>query len=444
LDHFDGTTSANVLAFANDGGPCGSARPAATPNYSFGPSTLGLDQAIALVPPVGAPLGSRTYLKYPGGELLSQRNGTLECWIHLTTYDLGIHQLEYVGECQGDVGGLSVTPSGSLQADIWPTVSTTFAFNSGTNVVPLNTWTHVALSWGANGAKLHLNGVLVGSHPNTGSFASWFGRDSVFVFLGNGSIIDELRISNIQRTSFDLPTTVTLTNISLSPANPDTTTLQTVQFTPAGVSSDGVSRPLTASDGLIWNSSNPFVAAIDPNGLATPTGQGYTTITVTKGNLSASTWLFVTNQPPAVSKPPMNQSVRNGAEASWCVAANGSQPMTFQWQLNGTNLPGATGGCLTVSNASPANAGLYSLVIANPFGTNTVQAALSLVDLKMFAGLIIAGPPGHYRIDAQENLGGTNTWTILGTNWVDQNPFYYFDTNSPSHTKRFYRAVWQP
>jgi hypothetical protein len=49
-----------------------------------------------------------------------------------------------------------------------------------------------------------MNGVLVGSNPNTGGFASWFGLDSLFVFPA-GNSVDELRISNVQRTNFNLP-----------------------------------------------------------------------------------------------------------------------------------------------------------------------------------------------------------------------------------------------
>jgi hypothetical protein len=202
-----------------------------------------------------------------------------------------------------------------------------------------------------------------------------------------------------------------------------------------------------AGDGsVVWTSSDTNVATIAANGLAMPNGQGNTSITVCKGGVCGSTWLYVTNMPPTVAEPPMNRSVALGAEVTWCATVNGSQPMTFQWQLNGTNLAGANAGCLTVSSANPANAGLYSLILANPFGTNTVQAALSLVDLKMFAGLVIVGPPGGYRIEAQDDMGGTNTWTILGTNRVteQQMPFYYFDTNSPSHPQRFYRSFWMP
>jgi hypothetical protein len=49
-----------------------------------------------------------------------------------------------------------------------------------------------------------MNGTLVGTNSNTGGFTSWFGQDSVFVY-GNGNSIDELRISSIQRTNFNVP-----------------------------------------------------------------------------------------------------------------------------------------------------------------------------------------------------------------------------------------------
>jgi hypothetical protein len=237
-----------------------------------------------------------------------------------------------------------------------------------------------------------------------------------------------------------------LTNVAVNPANPVISTRQAVQFTATGVFAIHGARPLTPADGVVWNSSDPSVATIDAAGLATPHSQGYTAVTACNDGVCGSAWLFVTNHPPTVVKPPLNQSVRPGVDVTWRVAANGSQPMSHQWQFNGINIDGANGECLTIANASPENAGLYSLVIANPFGTNTVQAALSLVDLKMFAGLIIAGPPGQYRIEAMESMGGANTWTILGTNTVTQQqmPFYNFDTNSPSNSQRFYRSIWMP
>ena len=205
LDHFDGSTSANVLGYTNTGGGCGPTMPVATPNYSFGSGPSGLNQALTLYPPSGAPAGSGSYLKYPGGELLSQPNGTMECWVYLTSYGFGFHQYNYINECQGDLGGIFVDPTGQLWSSTWFTVNDHFELYSGTNRIPLNTWTHVALSWGSAGAHLYMNGALVATNSNTGSFTSWFGLDNVFVMLGSGCYIDELRISNIQRTHFNLP-----------------------------------------------------------------------------------------------------------------------------------------------------------------------------------------------------------------------------------------------
>jgi hypothetical protein len=138
----------------------------------------------------------------------------------------------------------------------------------------------------------------------------------------------------------------------------------------------------------------------------------------------------------------MDQSVPNGSEVSWCVAVEGSQPMMFRWQRDGENIPGATGNCLTISNASPANAGLYSLVLSNPFGTNTVQAALSTVDLKMFAGLTIAGPTNRpYTVQYVNALQPTNTWQTLTTNLVlPSSPHVWIDLDSPNARQRYYQA----
>lgn len=207
LDHFDDASAADILAVENDGAPCGSPRPPANPNYSFGPSYNGLGRAITLSPPDDVPPGSATYLKYPGGQMLSQTDGTLECWLYLTRHGtFSMHQFNYVGECQGNVGGIDVNPTGQLEVTVWYTKFDSFTFNSGQSIVPLNAWTHVAFSWGSGGAKLYMNGVIVGNHPSTGSFADWFGLDSVFLFLGEGNYVDELRISNVQRTSFNLIT----------------------------------------------------------------------------------------------------------------------------------------------------------------------------------------------------------------------------------------------
>jgi hypothetical protein len=132
----------------------------------------------------------------------------MECWVYLTNYteaDFAIEQFNYPGECQGDLGGMYVMPSGQLKGIMWYTVSDQVQFDSGTNLVPLNTWTHIALSWGSAGLRLYINGALVGTNSNTGGYADWFGQDSVYVRYFGGTYMDEFRISSVQRTNFNVP-----------------------------------------------------------------------------------------------------------------------------------------------------------------------------------------------------------------------------------------------
>jgi hypothetical protein len=49
----------------------------------------------------------------------------------------------------------------------------------------------------------------------------------------------------------------------------------------------------------------------------------------------------------------------------------GTPPFSYQWQLNGTNLAGATNSSLTLSNFQSSGAGRYSLVVQSPVGGTT-------------------------------------------------------------------------
>jgi PA14 domain/Bacterial Ig domain len=66
---------------------------------------------------------------------------------------------------------------------------------------------------------------------------------------------------------------------------------------------------------------------------------------------------------------PTNQVVAPGGSASFDVGVASAPPgYGFQWQLNGTNIAGATAGRLSVANAQLANAGSYTLVVTDPHG----------------------------------------------------------------------------
>lgn len=83
---------------------------------------------------------------------------------------------------------------------------------------------------------------------------------------------------------------------------------------------------------------------------------------------------------PSIVTQPTNQTVAAGANASFSVVANGSTPLSYQWKFNGTNLAGAMSSALTISNAQPANAGSYSVVITNAYGSITSSNATLVVN----------------------------------------------------------------
>jgi hypothetical protein len=143
----------------------------------------------------------------------------------------------------------------------------------------------------------------------------------------------------------------------------------------------------------------------------------------------------------AITCQPVNTTVATGGTATLSVAAEG-YPLLYQWFFNGNIIPGATGSTLTLRNVSSTNAGLYTVVVSNGFGSSTSQSvSLSLVDLKMFAGVVVDGPTGaQYSIQSTPSLE-SSSWTTLATVTLGAHPYIFIDYNSPFASKQFYRAV---
>ena len=92
---------------------------------------------------------------------------------------------------------------------------------------------------------------------------------------------------------------------------------------------------------------------------------------------------------PTITTQPSNQSVSVGGEASFNVTASGNPaPSSYQWQrqaagttgfvnlTDGGNISGATTATLTISNAQPADAGSYTVVVTNTVGSETSDPAV--------------------------------------------------------------------
>jgi hypothetical protein len=100
---------------------------------------------------------------------------------------------------------------------------------------------------------------------------------------------------------------------------------------------------------------------------------------------------------------------------------------------------------LTIPNAGVSQAGSYCVVATNFLGAITNCAYLSVLDLKMFAGLTLAGPLGAtYQIEYLDALGGGSTWQPLVTLTLTTPTTNWVDMASATLPKRFYRAVPLP
>jgi hypothetical protein len=83
--------------------------------------------------------------------------------------------------------------------------------------------------------------------------------------------------------------------------------------------------------------------------------------------------------PVTINAAPTSQSAGPGTNVTLAVSASGATPMSYFWEFNGTNIPGATNGTLTISNMQASEAGSYTVVVSNLVSAMAAQAVVSLV-----------------------------------------------------------------
>jgi hypothetical protein len=114
--------------------------------------------------------------------------------------------------------------------------------------------------------------------------------------------------------------------------------------------------------------------------------------------------------PPSITTQPVGQTAGFGKSATLTVTATGSAPFTYQWQLNGENIAGATGSSLALSGLQFSDAGLYSVVVSNPAGSATSAVAVLNVtptlSMQATGGGIVLTWPGGYVLQGAVSAAG--------------------------------------
>ena len=197
-------------------------------------------------------------------------------------------------------------------------------------------------------AKVDPTGLVLGIGPGT-----------VTIFAASGALSGNTPIT---------VTFVTLSSISLTPANPSIPSTPpgiTQQLTATGTFSDGSTLDLSSQ--VIWNSSNLTAVTVNRNGLATAVAFGFSVITATHQTISGSTNFTVTGTAlTSLSVTPANPTIAQGAT---------QQLKAVGTYADGTSLDISSQVTWRSDNISVATVSTTGLAIAVFPGTATVTAA---------------------------------------------------------------------
>ena len=168
---------------------------------------------------------------------------------------------------------------------------------------------------------------------------------------------------------------------------------------------------------------------------------------------------------PVIIDQTVSQSVCAGNGVAFCVRTDGPQPIYYQWLFNGMPMNGATNTFLILNNVQSPDAGSYTVMATNQWGSVVSQPAILSVDLTTPSASNMNGPPSVclssvgmldlgvplisinvtnvtvVRIDWSSNF---LVWIPLLTLTNGGNTLYFTDPNAASQPQRFYRAVSQP
>jgi hypothetical protein len=165
--------------------------------------------------------------------------------------------------------------------------------------------------------------------------------------------------------------------------------------------------------------------------------------------------MLLNEVPLEFSIQPQALSTVVGAKAKFSMAyTNGVGPFVFHWQFKNAGIDGATNSSLSLSNVQLNQAGVYSLVVSNSYGSVTNNAALNVLPLIFNAGstnLVLTTNGLQFRLDS---VYATNSVTIFAStdlvNWLPilTNPpatgsVLFLDAAATNTPQRFYRALEQ-
>jgi hypothetical protein len=201
----------------------------------------------------------------------------------------------------------------------------------------------------------------------------------------------------------------TPTSVAISAIQPNGGTIApgTVNFTASA--SGGVSNAVN------WSASAGSFAG---GTWTTPTTPGSYTVTATSAdNGSVHATASINISAPVITKQPANAAACASASTTLAVTAN--YAASYQWNLNGSPIPGAVASTYLVPSASDMDAGSYTVTVANPAGSVTSQAATLSVGSSILANPVNSSvglqQPATFGVSAAGKAPFSYQWYVLPT-----------------------------
>ena len=212
----------------------------------------------------------------------------------------------------------------------------------------------------------------------------------------------------------------------------DSGTQYTFVITMTRNASDGLEIAATMSGGTLNNSGTASLTYTD----AAPNSFTFDTFALRPSSAASTAAQFDATlfkvefipgaTPPSVGEDPQDQTVLAGQDASFHVLAAGTAPLAYQWYFNtNTLLDDATNSMLTITNVQTTNAGFYSVVITNAYGSVTSAVAALTVNLPV-APSIITQPQ-----DQTVSPGADVSFSVVAGGSEPFSYQWYFNTNTP-------------
>jgi uncharacterized lipoprotein YddW (UPF0748 family) len=217
----------------------------------------------------------------------------------------------------------------------------------------------------------------------------------------------------------------------------------------------GVIASGTAPLNYQWQRDGTNIAAATASSFAInnvqPSDAAVYTVIVSNdaGSETSDPAILTVNSAPSILAQPQSQTVDEGTNVTFSVIAAGTEPLTYQWRFNETNIAGANDPDHTLLNAQPGNAGSYSVIVSNHLGFVISSNAVLTINpgaVIQFDSIVVlpdgiiqlrgSAVAGNYAIDSATNLGA---WTELSTFSVTNGGFEAIDP-ATNQVQRFYRA----